>query len=197
MEDVDLLTELKGKKKKRPRSRPEISVDPAPPQTDGNVSDDSDYTYTWLLNRVYRNPVVSRDERTHFPPPKVVREGTRKTVWCNFGEFIAKCHRPVEHVQRFCSSELSVQCSQTQGGALCLKGGFNSREIQSQCRKYISSFVLCSNCKGSDTLLEHDSQTRLNFISCQLCFARRSVQNITKGFMPDPKRQRERREEDV
>lgn len=194
MTDVDELLDLKDRKKKR-KAKPRFQEAESISTADSHVPGDDDYPYEWLLARALKQTSGQSRERAIFPVPKIVREGTRKTVWTNFTFFVSKCHRPSEHVQKFISSELSIQCSQLADGRLCMKGRLGSSQVESQCRKYVNEFVICSNCKGSETLLEHDSQTRLNFISCQLCLARRCAAVISRGFVPRSHRQTEREED--
>ncbi|MDP2436779.1 MAG: hypothetical protein Q8P67_13600, partial [archaeon] len=55
---------------------------------------DRDYTYEELVDRIFatlenKNPDMlnrSRDQRVRVPPPNVMREGTRRTVWVNFAD---------------------------------------------------------------------------------------------------------------
>lgn len=189
MADEYAWLELSGKKKKkRPKQRFEDAEDECP--TDIPVTgENEDYDYRWLLKRALGQIERDPDGKAIFEVPKIGHEGKRKSVWTNFAAFAQQCQRPAEHVRRFISSELSTQCDLASEGSLNMKGRLSGGSVETQCRKYVKAFVLCTNCKGLDTLLEHDSKSRLNFICCQGCFARRSAANIARGYIHRVKRQ--------
>lgn len=180
--------ELSGKKKKRSKSRFE-DTESEYQKNEPVTGEDGDYDYRWLLQRALGQIGRESDGKATFEVPKIGHEGKRKSVWTNFAAFTQQCQRPAEHVRRFISSELSTQCDMAAEGSLNLKGRLSRGSVETQCRKYINAFVLCTNCKGLNTLLEHDSKTRLNFICCQGCFARRSVANIARGYVHRIKRE--------
>lgn len=187
-EDEYAWLELSGKKKKRSKHRFEDAESECPVGTPV-TGEDEDYDYEWLLKRASGQIERDPDGKTIYEVPKIGHEGKRKSVWTNFAAFTQQCQRPAEHVRRFISSELSTQCDLASEGSLNMKGRLSGGSVETQCRKYVKAFVLCANCKGLDTLLEHDSKSRLNFICCQGCFARRSVANIARGYVHRVKRE--------
>lgn len=88
----------------------------------------------------------------------------------------------MEHVMSYLNSELGVACSLDPEGKLTFKGIFKPKQIESVVRKYMLAYVQCQMCKSFDSNLVKDSMTRLTFIECNRCQARRSIQAVAQGF---------------
>lgn len=149
---------------------------------------DRDYTYTELLDRVYgilreKNPELTGEKkRVILMPPEVAREGTKKTAFSNFMDIVELMKRSHEHVMQFILSELGASGSIDGKQRLILKGRFQPKSIENVLRKYMIEYVLCSLCKSNDTALEREQATRLMYMQCHQCGARRSVAPIRGGF---------------
>merc|ERR1719383_1123845 len=134
---------------------------------------DRDYTYEELLDRVYgilreRNPELTG--------------GTKKTAFSNFMELVELMKRNHEHVMSFILAELGASGSIDGKQRLIVKGRFQPKSIENVLRKYMIEYVLCSLCKSNDTELEREQATRLMYMQCKQCGARRSVAPIKGGF---------------
>ena len=70
-----------------------------------------------------------------------------------------------------------------------LKGRFTARGVQNILSRYISEYVTCKMCKSADTLLTREQATRLHFMECQACGAKRSLAPIKMGFVANTSRQ--------
>ena len=149
---------------------------------------DRDYTYEELLDRVYgilreKNPELTGEKRrTILKPPEVAREGTKKTAFVNFMELVELMNRSHEHVMQFILAELAASGSIDGKQRLIMKGRFQPKSIENVIRKYMIEYVLCSLCKSNDTELEREQATRLMYMQCKQCGARRSVAPIKGGF---------------
>ena len=180
---ADLELGFAGKKKRRNKNR---VVDEAAEQ---ECKESEGEGYEWLLQRAMRmihsgRGSVETITKATFPTPRVGREGTRRTVWTNYGDFCRRAHRQEAHLLRFVASELRASCSLTADSALNMRARISAGQVETICHRYIHAYVLCSNCKGLDTLLERDNVSRLTFISCQTCRARKSVTNVKEWIAP-------------
>eukprot|EP00294_Goniomonas_avonlea_P009857 CAMPEP_0114561094 /NCGR_PEP_ID=MMETSP0114-20121206/11818_1 /TAXON_ID=31324 /ORGANISM="Goniomonas sp, Strain m" /LENGTH=220 /DNA_ID=CAMNT_0001746701 /DNA_START=23 /DNA_END=685 /DNA_ORIENTATION=+ len=151
------------------------------------VGSDRDYTYHELLKRVFqllhdKNPELVGGKKFQLQPPQVVREGTKKTVFLNFREVCKSMSRNKEHLHQFFSAELGTDCSIDGSDRLVIKGRFYPKQIESIIKKYMTEFVQCQLCRAFDTGLIRDPVTRLYFLECNRCNAKKSVQQVKAGF---------------
>eukprot|EP00245_Coleochaete_scutata_P006765 TRINITY_DN21546_c0_g1_i1.p1 TRINITY_DN21546_c0_g1~~TRINITY_DN21546_c0_g1_i1.p1 ORF type:complete len:306 (+),score=111.46 TRINITY_DN21546_c0_g1_i1:72-989(+) len=148
---------------------------------------DRDYKYEELLDRVFRvlranNPKLGGlKHRTVMKPPKVFREGTKKTVFVNLMDLCKTMHRSPEHVMTFLLAELGTNGSLDGQQRLTIKGRFQPKDFEGILRRYVNEYVMCSMCKSPDTLLVKEN--RLFFLRCEQCGSSRSVAPIKAGFV--------------
>jgi len=156
---------------------------------------DRDYTYSELLQRAFEfqhgggkgggggGAAGGSRTKIRLRPPEVAREGSKKTVFINFGATCASIHRQPDHVLSYFATELGTTGNVQEGGGVVFKGKFVSSDIEKVLKRYIQEYVLCQSCKGPDTVLMRDANTRLYFLQCESCGATRSVAPIKQGFM--------------
>ena len=143
--------------------------------------DPPEYTYLFLLNRIYENldgGNTSTRNKFIIKMPIVQRLGAKKTGWINFIECAKNLNRESEHLKCFILSELSTEASIDGNGYLLLRGIFNQKTIESLLRKYTIAYVQCTVCKGLDTSIQKNNITRLNFLVCSTCKSSQSIQPI-------------------
>lgn len=199
-EDPDFSAALLGKKKKKKKAVTEdLGLDETKelgaPDSAAWQSSDRDYNYTELLERIYallreKNPALGSKKRYTLPPPQMVRVGTKKTMWSNFGLMCSTMHRSEEHVQSFLLAELGTEGSIDGSHRLVIKGKYTGKQIESLLKQYIAGYVQCSMCRSAETALTRDSVTRLYFIQCESCGSRRSVAPIKTGYHAQTKAER-------
>lgn len=153
------------------------------------------YSYLGLLKRLKKklyleNKKLGKIDKLIIKTPKMLRDGTKKTIFTNFEETWEKLNRDKNHLISFISSELGTFVSLQDGGALVLKGKFHSRGIENILRNYIREFVLCGTCGCAETRLERNPENRLQFILCEYCGASRSVHPIKQGYMAQTRRKK-------
>lgn len=186
-----------GKKKKKKKPVAEVVKDQTVEEelTKADIvpkesSEDSEYSYQHLLDRIYNvmkenNPdlIVAKRQRYVVPPPDIMLEGTKKTVWNNFLELCNHFNRTPEHVQAFALAELGTTGSFTgsEGQKLTVRGRFKPKQIENVVRHYVAEYVTCMTCKSPDTILKKEN--RLYFVQCKSCGSTRSVTNINKGYV--------------
>lgn len=192
MEDIDieLLRNKKKKGKKLINAAQSVDVDidiipsdvaPAAPREGEN------YTYIYLLTRFYRllqdnNPNHGTNKVMKLPIITLSQVGSKKTAWHNFGKMCAALNRPKDHVMKFILAELAASGSLDSTNRLILRGKFFANHIQPLIQKYSIKYVVCQTCKSPNTIIIHDSATRLDFLSCSKCFSKKSIVNITRGY---------------
>ncbi|KAL0481771.1 translation initiation factor 2 subunit beta [Acrasis kona] len=148
---------------------------------------DRDYKYEELLELMYnvlrnKNPGLGvKRSRIRVKPPKVVKDGPRKTIFINFQEICSNLHRQQEHVIAYIFSELSTSGSVAAGQQLIIRGVYRDKDIESVLKKYISDYVLCRVCNSMETILTRDPNTRLYTLNCLSCGANRTVSAVKQS----------------
>ncbi|XP_057377200.1 eukaryotic translation initiation factor 2 subunit 2-like [Daphnia carinata] len=185
--DLDFSKSLKKKKKKKITGAVEEEKDEKEESTGVAWTNDGDYTYDELLNRVFnimreKNPEMVAGEKKKFTmrPPQVVRIGTKKTSFANFSEICKMLHRQPKHVLAFLLAELGTSGSVDGNNQLIIKGRFQQKQMENVLRRYVKEYVTCHTCRSPDTILQKD--TRLFFLQCETCGSRCSVASIKSGF---------------
>ncbi|KAK9456349.1 domain found in IF2B/IF5-domain-containing protein [Dipodascopsis uninucleata] len=153
----------------------------------GWLKSDREYTYDELLHRFFKilrtnNPELAgeRGQRYKIPPPSVMREGNKKTIFANLKDISDRMHRPYEHVMQFLFAELGTSGSVDGNSRLVIKGRFQQKQLENVLRRYIMEYVTCKTCKSISTHLVKEN--RLYFLVCESCGSRRSVSGIKTGF---------------
>jgi len=148
------------------------------------ANSDRDYTYEEMLVRVYQHLGKTRQPTGSFrmKPPSVHREGSKKVVLINFPDICNCMNRPADHVLSFMLAELGTSGSLDAAQRVTFKGIFKQQHIEVIVRKYLKEYVLCKLCKSPETTLVKDSNTRLYFMTCNVCSASRSVAPIKSGY---------------
>ncbi|KAJ8102499.1 domain found in IF2B/IF5-domain-containing protein [Lipomyces tetrasporus] len=153
----------------------------------GWLNSDREYTYEELLHRFFKilrtnNPELAgeRGQRYKIPPPSVMREGNKKTIFANLKDISDRMHRPYEHVMQFLFAELGTSGSVDGNSRLVIKGRFQQKQLENVLRRYIMEYVTCKTCKSISTHLAKEN--RLYFLVCESCGSRRSVSGIKTGF---------------
>lgn len=168
----------------------------APQPWDGT---ERDYTYSELINRAFlflhgKNPALAAGsagrKKISLQLPQVAREGTKKTVFLNFGAICKSIHRQQDHFLTYMSAELGTTGNIQDGGRLVVKGRFTAEAIAKVLKRYMKEYVICTSCRSPDTVLMRDANTRLYFVSCESCGAKRSVTAIRQGFMAQVERRK-------
>jgi len=151
--------------------------------------------YRELLFRIFRLLKIYQsdsniNEKIIISPPKIKKEGPKKTIFINFNETCKKMNRNKDHLVSYLTGELGTSASIQDCGGLVLKGRYLSKGIENILRKYIKEYVLCKTCKSAKTELQKDSFSKLLFIYCFRCFASRSVNGISKAYFAKLKRKK-------
>lgn len=188
--DDILKLDLKMKKKKRSKNRvfEEDTPNDKTLLSNSVIHQSDTYTYEFLLDRafkqIYNNhpELTQRPSKIHLPPPEVAREGTKKTVVCNFSKLCKELNRDKEHVMSFILTELCANGSIDGNERFIIRGKYPPSAIERIAKKYISEYVLCHSCKGLDTFIEKDKTTRLSFLKCNMCGSSVSIKPIVQGY---------------
>ncbi|KAJ5114982.1 domain found in IF2B/IF5-domain-containing protein [Penicillium alfredii] len=144
--------------------------------------------YSLLVSRFFtlvqsHHPdILSSGSKSYkIPPPQCLREGNRRTIFANIADIAKRMKRSDEHFMQFLFAELGTSGSVDGSRRLVIKGRFQSRQLETVCRRYIMEYVTCKTCRSPDTEL-NKGENRLYFITCNSCGSRRSVAAIKTGF---------------
>jgi len=153
-----------------------------------NSASTVDLTYPLLLTRFFtllrqQHPDLAGDGRrkNKIPPPQVMKEGNKKTVFANISDICKRMKRHDEHVTQFLFAELGTSGSVDGSKRLVIRGKFQQKQLENVLRRYILEYVTCGTCKSPDTDLKK-GENRLFFVTCNSCGSRRSVAAIKTGF---------------
>ncbi|KAI5859190.1 domain found in IF2B/IF5-domain-containing protein [Tricharina praecox] len=153
-----------------------------------NSASTVDLTYPLLLTRFFtllrnQHPDLAGDGRRNYkiPPPQVLREGNKKTIFANISDICKRMKRQDEHVTQFLFAELGTGGSVDGSKRLVIRGKFQQKQLENVLRRYILEYVTCRTCKSPDTDLKK-GENRLFFVTCNSCGSRRSVATIKTGF---------------
>jgi translation initiation factor 2 subunit 2 len=145
--------------------------------------------YINMLDRLYEIAEIHNIENTSnyknlkLPKPAITfTPKFKKTIWSNFYKICEILKRDTEHIRKYLITEFSTTSSINSQNELILKGKYNLNMIDSIIKKYISEYISCKICGNLNTLLEKDSSSRLYYIICLSCSAKRSVESIKSGF---------------
>jgi len=183
---------LEGDKEAAAKAEPVAPAEAGDPIAGTGVwseSSNAPLTYNLLLHRFFvllkaQHPDLAADGRLKaykIPPPQVLKEGNRKTIFANISEICKKMKRLDEHVTQFLFAELGTSGSVDGSKRLVIKGRFQQKQLENVLRRYIVEYVTCRTCKSPNTELEK-GESRLYFVTCNSCGSRRSVTAIKTGF---------------
>lgn len=130
--------------------------------------------YDALLDRAYSSLPEKAGSGARFEMPLVESfiQGN-KTIIKNFDEICAKLRRSHEEVMKYLSRELAIPMGR-EGAGLVLQGKFYDRALNEKLKKYVSTYVICKECKKADTkIVAVDRGAKV--IVCEACGARSSV----------------------
>ncbi len=142
------------------------------------------FNYDYMLNRVLNNKVSIIESKTHLKlvPPLIEKISIKKVMFVNIKIISNIIDRDIEHLKQYILTECSTSGSFDEEKRLILKGRYDSKQIESILKKYITEYVKCTNCNNLSTKLEKDPITRLTFIICNNCKSKKSVSLIKEGF---------------
>jgi len=153
-----------------------------------NAASTVELTYPLLLTRFFtllrsQHPDLAGEGRRSYkiPPPQVLREGNKKTIFANISDICKRMKRFDEHVTQFLFAELGTSGSVDGSKRLVIRGKFQQKQLENVLRRYILEYVTCRTCKSPDTELKK-GENRLFFVTCNSCGSRRSVAAIKTGF---------------
>jgi len=183
--------------KKRNEEREIVPIDLNSYTDELHINESGRIPYTVLLRRVYeeleaKNPNFHKGKmQRKLPPPNTAYIGSKKTGWNNFAETCKELNRSVEHVRSFFFlTEMNTDGNLNADNNLILKGRWKTQQVQSILTKYIKEYVRCDNCRSPETSMSKDASTRLYFLSCNVCHAKRCVRTIKAGYHATTKEER-------
>lgn len=109
-----------------------------------NAASTVDLTYPLLLTRFFtllrsQHPDLAGEGRRSYkiPPPQVLREGNKKTIFANISDICKRMKRFDEHVTQFLFAELGTSGSVDGSKRLVIRGKFQQKQLENVLRRYI------------------------------------------------------------
>jgi translation initiation factor 2 subunit 2 len=113
-----------------------------------NSAATSDLTYPLLLSRFFtllksQHPDLTGDGRRNYkiPPPQVMREGNKKSIFANISDICKRMKRSDEHVTAFLFAELGTSGSVDGAKRLVIRGKFQQKQLENVLRRYICTWI--------------------------------------------------------
>ncbi len=126
--------------------------------------------YKEMLDSVYEKVKKGEvEERMQIVCPKITFHG-KKTIIPNFEQFCNSINREVKQVAKFLYKELATSGA-VENGKLVLQT--KNPLTEDKIKKYMKSFVYCSECGKPDTVIKKED--RYYVIKCEACGARKTV----------------------
>lgn len=145
---------------------------------------DGDYTYTSMLEMVYdlvrqnNGNLMVRDAKKVFQIPHITRV-KQFSVWTNFAAVATSMQRSAEILLGYMSKEMSLrQPTLRSNGSLYVRGPLKLNDVKAVLSKYAKNYLVCGQCKSTNTLQLKDPIVRINIIGCQKCGYKRPVDII-------------------
>lgn len=112
-----------------------------------NSESNVDLTYPLLMMRFFtllrsQHPDLAGDGRKSYkiPPPQVMREGNKKTIFANISDICKRMKRHDEHVTQFLFAELGTSGSVDGSKRLVIRGKFQQKQLENVLKRYICTF---------------------------------------------------------
>jgi len=179
------------------QKEPVIEITEEPKEEILNSDNSINYfgSYLAMLDRIYAEISSEKGfdmvcQRRSLQIPNVGLIGAKKIGWLNFGSTCQCLNRDIDHVMKFCLTELGTTGSIGADGRFVLKGRYRPLQLQSILKKYIAEYVVCTACNGVETVLSKEN--RIVFKICATCGGKNSVAHITTGFKVQSSRRLEK-----
>jgi translation initiation factor 2 subunit 2 len=132
-----------------------------------------DWDYKKLLTRAKEKLPKISESRMRFQLPQldIFFEG-KTTVFKNFADVAATIRREQQHLFAYLLKELGT-AGTIDGKRAIFKGRVPEDKVKHRVDDYISTFVLCEECKRPDTKFVREE--RVLMLACEACGARRPV----------------------
>lgn len=129
------------------------------------------YSYTTLLNRAY----LLLGNKTCISRPNIVKIGAKKILIINFVSICQDLNRTTEDIILYIRNELKTDITLGQDCTVLIRGRYSQTDISNVFNTYISKYVRCWICKGLSSSLMHDSNLKLQHLSCNTCKSSRII----------------------
>jgi translation initiation factor 2 subunit 2 len=141
------------------------------------------YEYKELLKRARDKlpKTIIEHERFQVPELEILIEG-KTTVVRNFADIADVVNRDPADILAYLLKELGT-AGTSEGKRVIFKGKVQTDQIKDRLKSYVSTYVLCSECKRPDTKLVKEGRTLV--LECDACGAHRPVK-VRKGRGPEP-----------
>lgn len=130
------------------------------------------YSREFLVNRAYSSLSKKDKKKNKFIEPNIIIKD-RKTYIINFEQFCESINRDINFVKKYIDKETTFQSSLLSDDINQLKidTSLKQQYLKSILTVYIKSYILCQECKSSDTKIIINNRSQ--FTSCNTCKSER------------------------
>ena len=146
---------------------------------------DGHFTYKYMLTQAYDKLGDHAKQKLKVRPPTVSIQGSKHCVLENFMGICQDINRDSDHIMKFILAELGTTASINAEGGMVVSGRFKQGAFEKLIRNYIKQFVLCPNCRSSNTKVT--KRGRLSFIDCSHCTSSVVIREIESGYVAKTK----------
>ncbi len=127
-----------------------------------------EYSYEWLLERVYSKIPRHEGEYEVFRVPKAqLLIVGNKTYIRNFRQIAETVNRDPKLLARYFAKELAVPATIDDTGSLVLHGKFSAAVINRLLDHFVKNYVLCPTCGSHHTVLVKEGKVfKLKCLAC-------------------------------
>lgn len=135
-----------------------------------------DFAYNALLEKAEQElpEKTTAYERFQLERIKGHLEGN-KTILINLKQIAKQLNRKLDHLLKYLLRELATP-GKVVGDRIILGAKFPASLINKKIKKYVSEFVICSECGKPDTNLKENEG--ITFLKCMVCGSKKPVKSI-------------------
>lgn len=134
------------------------------------------YELDFLLKRAYSEieniQQKNKSDKLLLSRPEVTF-ANKRTFIKNFKDLSQRLNRKDLEIKAFFDAELNAPSSIDGNGMLVIQGRFRQNGIQKVLTNYIKQYLLCSECKSTDT--EIIKENRITFMQCKKCRSKKAI----------------------
>jgi len=134
------------------------------------------YSDEFMINRLCDTIEGNKSEKMVIDEPVISRKNKR-TIIENFGTICFKINRDIDIVKDYIQNKLAKKqedITLSSAQALIITGSYNNIDLKRHIENYIVTYVICSECRGGDTVLEKEN--RLLWLKCNKCNCKKAIQ---------------------
>jgi translation initiation factor 2 beta subunit (eIF-2beta)/eIF-5 len=122
---------------------------------------ENDYSYSELLNRIYKK-LKQCDNVNTIPTPKKYFPRPNYCVWINFQETCLLLNRHPKHLCNFILDSYKIKCKKNENNIYILNMCKYKINLKQILQSYIKTCVQCCKCNNINTIILKDNTMKCN-----------------------------------